>query len=517
MMWPGARVIVGTRAAARRSLSVLALLLAGCTTTSKQDRGTVSSAVESRFGTGVGTPRSFGEVLLPKELDEGQPLAEEQAVLLALWNNAAFQEALVELDLTRADLVQAGLLPNPEFVYYWPVPDKPFKYLIDFPIEAIWLRPIRLKAADAENERAGGKVTQLALDLIRDTRQAYADLRLAHDRVKVAERAVAVRERIAQMAETRLKAGDASPLEVSTARIDALCAAQDLTPVRYDVTVAQERLRNLLGLSGFSFPIYPDGVPFDQRTEVPVDDLVAEAVASRPDAIAAKYATQAAAERLRIAKLGWVRFLGLLDATSGRNTGHDFGPALRMTVPIFNRNQGGIARAEAEMDQLDRRRQTVHNQIVMDVRTAFARYQQARAELDFLQQKTRPEVETALARAEAAFKEGNVTYLIVLEVNRQLIDTFAREAQLHADLAAHGRNWNARSVAGSVQVLACHSPTGVHPGNAHELPKRDTNRNDRDSTRGRCSCGWLVLYCREARRRREGVETADSCFSSPAI
>ncbi len=434
----GARPTVGPPSVPRRAAVVLTLLaLAGCATSPRQDRATVSNAVESRFGTGFGSTPRRDEVLVPRELDEGRPLAEEQAVLLALWNNAAFHEALVELDLTRADLVQAGLLPNPEFVYYWPAPDKPFKYLIDFPIEAFWLRPIRLKAAAAENERAGGRVTQLALDLIRDTRQAYADLKLAHDRVKVAERAVAVRERIAQLAETRLKAGDASPLEVSTARIDALRATQDLTPVRYDVTVAQERLRNLTGLSGFSFPILPDEASFDQRTDVPLEDLVAEAVASRPDAVAADHATQAAAERLRIAKLGWVRFLGLLDATSGRNTGHEFGPALRMTVPIFNRNQGGIGRAEAEMAQLDRRRQTVHNQIVMDVRTAFARYQQARTELDFLQKKTRPEVEAALKRAEAAFKEGNVTYLIVLEVNRQLIDTYAREAQLHADL----RRW----------------------------------------------------------------------------
>ena len=37
--------------------------------------------------------------------------------------------------------------------------------------------------------------------------------------------------------------------------------------------------------------------------------------------------------------------------------------------------------------------------------------------------KTRPEVETAIRRAEAAYKEGNATYLIVLEANRQLVTT----------------------------------------------------------------------------------------------
>jgi len=403
-----------------------------------QDRGSVGRSIEARFGTGGGGASLDSEhLVVPRELFEGSPIAEDLAVLLALWNNAAFHESLVELDLTRADLVQAGLLPNPEFVYFWPAPDKPFKFLIDFPIEAVWLRPMRLKATASENERAGARLTQLGLDLIRDTRLAYSDLRLAHDRVRVAERAVALRDRITQLAETRLKAGDASPLEVSTARIDALRAEQDLTGVRQEVTVAQEKLRLLTGLSAYSFPIVPEETPFEPGAQPNVDELVAEAVATRPDAVAADRAAMAAAERLRIAKLGWVRFLGLLDATSGRNTGHEFGPALRMTVPLFNRNQGGIARAEAELDQLERRRQTVNDQIVQDVRTAHARVRQARAELEFLQRKTRPEVDIVLKRAESAFKEGNVTYLIVLEINRQLIDTDTREAQLYADL----RRW----------------------------------------------------------------------------
>ena len=76
----------------------------------------------------------------------------------------------------------------------------------------------------------------------------------------------------------------------------------------------------------------------------------------------------------------------------------------------------------------------MNNQIVQDVRTSYARFQQARAELDALRTKTRPEVEASIKRAEAAFEKGGVTYLIVLESNRQLIDTYTREAQLSADI-----------------------------------------------------------------------------------
>lgn len=413
----------------------IACLAAGCATPPACDRACVSRKVEDRFGQPVGDGPRPDRVLVPEGIEAGRPLAEDQAVLLALWNNAAFHEALVELDLTRADLVQAGLLPNPEVFYSFPVPDRVFRYLIDFPIESLWLRPARIKASAAENARACERVTQLALDLIRDTRLAYADLRLARDLMRVAERSVELRGRVAELAEARLKAGDASPLEVSAARIDVLLTTQELTRARYEVAAVGERLRNLTGLSGFGFPLATDDAPFDPRTDVPVDQLVADAVATRPDAAAAAHAVEAAAERVRVTRLGlgWFRLLGILDATSG-SPGNTLGPAFRVTLPIFNQGQGLKARAEAEFLQLDRRRQTVHNQVVQDVRTAFARYQQARAELDLVRGKTRPEVEDAIRRVEAAYKEGNVTYLIVLEANRQLITTYAREAQLAADL-----------------------------------------------------------------------------------
>ena len=100
---------------------VLSLVaLSGCATTRGRNRESVLQSVESRFGVGIGSETRDNFVVVPQGLDEGRPVTEELAVLIALWNNAAFREALVELDLTRADLVQAGLLPNPEFVYLWP-------------------------------------------------------------------------------------------------------------------------------------------------------------------------------------------------------------------------------------------------------------------------------------------------------------------------------------------------------------------------------------------------------------
>ncbi|WP_040889946.1 TolC family protein, partial [Zavarzinella formosa] len=126
--------------------------------------------------------------------------------------------------------------------------------------------------------------------------------------------------------------------------------------------------------------------------------------------------------------------LGIADATSGKKTGHEFGPALRVTVPIFNQNQGGIARAEAELEQLTRRELVLRNQIITEVRLAAVRYEQARSEYEILLGKVKSEAEAGIQRSQKAYEDGNAGYLIVLETTRQLIDTNNREAQLKADL-----------------------------------------------------------------------------------
>ncbi|MBM3981708.1 MAG: TolC family protein [Planctomycetes bacterium] len=411
-----------------------ALALVGCRTgPPAPDRATISEQLVRRVGHTAPVEAPPGQLAMPPGASFDDGLTEDEAVAIALWNNAAFQELLVDLGLARSDLIQAGLLPNPEFVYFVPMSDKPYKYLFELPIEALWLRPIRVKAAAREADRTAERLAQAGLDLMRDTRQAYADVVLARERVRIAGEAVKLRGRIAGLAAKRYKAGDISEQEAATARIDALQAEQDAARVAFDVPVLEERLRNLMGTGPLRNPLRLDPLPPPDGGDLDAAALARDATRARPDARAAAHAVAAAEARVRFAKLGWVRLLGVADATSGRES-HVLGPAVRITVPVFNRNQGGIARAEAELERAVRNQQTVTDQIILDVRRAHLQYQQARAELDVLRTKVRPEVEAAIRRTEAAYREGNVTIFIVLETTRQLLDNYLREAQLHGDL-----------------------------------------------------------------------------------
>ena len=409
-------------------------LLGGCRSAPVAPESSVVSAeLTQRVGHSVASPCAPGQFILPPgaSLDDG--LTEDEAVAIALWNNAAFQELLADLGLARGDLIQAGLLPNPEFVYFFGVTDKPFKYLFDFPIEALWLLPIRVKAAANEADRTAQRLTQAGLDLMRDVRQAYADVVLAKERVRIAGESVRLRGKIAGLAKIQLDNGLISEQVAAVPKVDLLTAEQDATRIEFEVPIFEERLRNLLGLGPMRGPLPLDPTPPPMGQTVEADRLTEQAMTTRPDAVAAANAVDAAEARLKFAKLGWVRLLGIADATSGVN-GHEFGPALRFTVPLFNRNQGAIARAEAELERAKRGQKTVAYQILLDVQRASLQYRQADKELNVLMTKVRPEVETAIRRAQSAYQEGKITTIIVLETTRQLLDNYLREAQLQGDL-----------------------------------------------------------------------------------
>lgn len=410
-------------------------LLAGCAPTEHIcNPECVSARLAERTGFTVSRASCEAEIVLPEGVSLADALTEDEAVSVALWNNAAFQELLTELGIARGDLIQAGLLPNPEVAYFFAVPNKAFKYAVDMPIEALWLRPIRIAAAGRESYRVCHRLTQAGLDLIRDVRQAYADALLAKGRLRVAEEAVRLRGRIAGLADARFSAGDVSVQEAATARIDALKAKQDAARTGYDVGLAEERLRNLLGIGTDRARLELDDTVPPLRADLDAESLTEEAVTTRPDALAAEQAALGAAERLRLVRLNWVRFLGILDATSGQGAGNEFGPAFRATLPVFHWNQGNIARAEAECERAERQRRTVRDRIILDVRQSHFRYAQARAEMEVLDKQVRPEVEAAIRRAESAYREGDTSYVVVLETTRQLLDSHLRQEQLKAEL-----------------------------------------------------------------------------------
>src|SRR5687768_4110163 len=111
--------------AASLVMAVLLAVFAGCAPLPRgADRLSVSLELLDR--TGYGCVAHAGGRAPPAAgaftaLASGERLTEERAIDLALLNNAAFQETLADLGLSQADLVQAGLISNPDALLRVPV------------------------------------------------------------------------------------------------------------------------------------------------------------------------------------------------------------------------------------------------------------------------------------------------------------------------------------------------------------------------------------------------------------
>src|SRR5882672_9879258 len=109
-------------------LFLLPLIAAGCRTTPTPGFYEVQKTVRTRTGHNLERPRTTAEndqvdATVRRSLE--QELTADSAVQIALLNNRSLRGTLEEIGLSRADLLQAGLLRNPEFAASFRFPDRP--------------------------------------------------------------------------------------------------------------------------------------------------------------------------------------------------------------------------------------------------------------------------------------------------------------------------------------------------------------------------------------------------------
>ena len=296
-------------------ISILACAVAiSCATAGPPVETDVADGI--RAGTGASVRFEAQTPSLPAGVRIDDGLSREEAVAIAMWNNAAFQVSVSQLGFARADLVDAGMISNPVLSLLFPVGPKQLEATLRWPIEVLWERPRRVSAATLSLEAAAQGLVQSGLDLATTVRIAYADLTLAAERQSLANEAAAILQRIDTLTQSRLAAGDIAELDARAARVDAVRAAQDVERAVHDLTIARARLRMLMGLPAddVSVNTLQDSAAVESCGSVA--ELLKRALAARPDLRAAEITVEAAAARLGWEKSRVLALTAVLDANS---------------------------------------------------------------------------------------------------------------------------------------------------------------------------------------------------------
>lgn len=371
---------------------------------------------------------------LPPGIAIADGISDEEAVAVALWNNATFQESLSKLGLARADLAQAGLLSNPTFSILFPLGPKQLEFAATFPLEALWLRPRRVAIARLDAERVADGLVQNGLDLVRDVRVALSDLELMRERARLGREAITLRERIAQITEARQRAGEGSELDTAAAQVEVLRSRDEARRLEHDVSVAQERLLLLLGLTDAVSTVVFSASTVTPALALPVADLERQALAARPDLRASELAVEAAGKRAGLARAEIFALSGIIDANASGKEGFEIGPGAQLPIPIFNQNQAGRARVAAEIERAAWNYLGTRQRVTLEVREAHTKYQQASEALQSWGSKLVPSLEELVRGSEKAYELGEMPPLVVQENARQLLTARVRQAELAADL-----------------------------------------------------------------------------------
>ena len=408
------------------------VLLAGCMEV-PGETSRFSAEVSARYPIRTGPHSATEPPSFPAGVDVLDGVEEEEAVRTALWNNAQVLEALSDLGLTRADVVAAEMIPNPTLSVLVPVGAKPFELVARYPLEFLWLRPKRVALARMEHERNSERLVQVALDLIRDVRVAFTEVVLAHQQTTLNGSLADLMKESATLAGSLTRAGESSELESMVARNESHQASERVDRMRFDEAALRERLHLLLGLGMVPLPDLRLGDPPPSLEMPELAKVLSLALTNRPDLRASELAVEAAGRRIGLARneaLQWAA-----SVSSKEVNGEPMpGPGLDVTLPIFNRNEGPVAQAQARFEKVSWQRLTNRNRILLEVREACLRLEQSQRSADRWRQEILPPLEEAVHQAESAFSAGNVGRQAILQSRRRLLEARIRSEMALGDL-----------------------------------------------------------------------------------
>ena len=309
----------------------------------------------------------------------GQSLTAETAAQVALLNNRKLQASFEEIAVSQANLVQAGLVSNPEFGFSIrfsselpSVSNLEFGLAQDF-LDFVLLSP-RKKIAVAELEHSKLMVATEVLDLIAEVKSAFYTLQASQQLTERLELILQINEAAAELAERQFEAGTMNLLDRDNHRATYQQSRVDLARAKLQVRLDRERLNRLLGLwgadtgwqIGSQLPTLPE-------RKISLKKLESFAVSQRLDIEAARWGVNIYGRALAL-KRG-TRFFPLgvnVGVSSERESSGEWvtGPSVSLALPIFDQGQATIAALQAQMFHQQRHLEALAVEVRSRVREA---------------------------------------------------------------------------------------------------------------------------------------------------
>ena len=310
----------------------------------------------------------------------------DDAIQMALAHNHALKAARTTVQQSEAVEITANLRPNPVLTadaQFLPIfqPNKfsedyinttaQFDLGLSYLFERGRKRQHRLQAARDVTAETRSIVADNERSLVFQVAFQFFNVQLSESTLDIAEQDLKSFQNTVDISDSRYKAGDISQGDFLKIHLQLLQFQQDVSQARLARVQALVGLRQLLGFESVPGDYDVSGAFEYQPVQLKLEDLQAKAIAERPDLRAARQGVTAANSLYQLARAnGKVDVTGTFnyDHVSATNTGSIFGS---LQIPIFNRNQGEIARTRYAVTQAEELQLAASDQVMTDVSNAY--------------------------------------------------------------------------------------------------------------------------------------------------
>lgn len=359
-------------------------------------------------------------------------LSLDDAIRLALQHNHNLLAARTTIRQNEAEEVTANLRPDPVLLTdadFLPVfqPDQftsdytnnvaQFDLGVSYLFERGKKRQHRLQAAKDATAVSRFQVADTERGLAFSVASQYINVELAESTLALAQQDLKSFQDTVQIAETRYKDGDISEDDLLKIKLQMLQFQSDVSAAQLSRAQGLSDLRQLLGYE--SVPADFDVDPEFTYQPVPgnLDDFEAKALLNRPDLRAAQQAVTAANSQYQLQKA-----IGKRDVTGQINYTHlqfnEISLFAQMPLPIFDRNQGEIARTGYAINQAQEQEKSAQGQVLTDVRDAFENLRSNDAILGLYRTGYLEEAQQSRDISDYAYHRGAASLLDFLDAER---------------------------------------------------------------------------------------------------
>jgi len=357
----------------------------------------------------------------------------DDAIQMALAHNHTLLAARTTIQQSEAAETTANLRPNPVLLgdaQFLPVfnPDQfdsnyvdnsaQFDLGISYLFERGKKRQHRLEAAKDQTAVTRSQVADNERSLTFQVATLFTNAQLAESTLELAQQDLKSFQNTVDISQERYRAGDIGLDDLLKIKLQLLQFQTDASEAQLARVQALADLRQLLGRESVPLDYDVAGQLDYQPVSAKVEDLQAKALTTRPDLRAAQQSVTAANSQYALAKADGKRDItGQINYThiAALSTTSLFGS---IQLPIFDRNQGEIARTHVVITQAQEQEKATSDQVITDVEDAYEGLRTNNQVIQLYRSGYLDEAQQDRDISEYAYKRGAASLLDFLDAER---------------------------------------------------------------------------------------------------